>query len=146
MAKMLVLHFSVTGHTEKMANAIVEGASEIKGVETELNKDVIAPEKLSNFDAIIIGVPTITGQMPNACSNFLQSVSYKKVNLKGKIGGAFGSFGWNGLAPDQVLKVMKNVFEMTVVEPPLLVKGDPNSVGLDKCRKFGKEVAQKLIT
>ena len=76
---------------------------------------------------------------------FLEEVAVKKVDLKGKLGAAFGSYGWSGEAPRLVLEVMKNKFEMNVVEPPLLVRYSPYEVGLKKCLEFGENVAKKLI-
>jgi flavorubredoxin len=52
--------------------------------------------------------------------------------LKGKIGAAFGSYGWSGEAPRLVLEILKNKFEMEVVEPPLLIKYTPDNDGLER--------------
>jgi flavodoxin I len=64
--------------------------------------------------------------------------------LKGKTGAAFGSYGWSGEAPKLVLEIMKNKFEMEIVEPPLLIKYTPNKEGLQKCRKLGKTIADRI--
>jgi NAD(P)H dehydrogenase (quinone) len=38
MAEILIVYYSKTGHAEKMALAIAEGAKQVKGVDAELKK------------------------------------------------------------------------------------------------------------
>jgi len=57
MPKILIMYYSKTGNTEKMAKAVVEGAKTVPGIETELTFHVEA-EQLKDFDAIIVGTPT----------------------------------------------------------------------------------------
>jgi len=144
MPNILVLYYSRTGNTEKMARAIVEGAKTVQGVEVELN-DYVRPEMLSDFDAIIVGVPTYHHDMTVDIKNLFEEASVKSINLKGKVGAAFGSYGWSGEAPRLVLEIMKNKFEMRVFESPLLMKYTPDQNGLEKCREFGKRVAERLM-
>jgi flavorubredoxin len=75
----------------------------------------------------------------------LEEAAGKGVNLKGKTGATFGSFGWSGEAPKFVVEIMKNKFEMQVAEPPLLLKYTPDDKGLDLCRTLGKRVSESLM-
>ena len=63
MKKILVLYYSRTGNTEKMAKAVAKGAQINDKVEVELNFHV-DPQELSTFDAIIVGAPTYHHEMP----------------------------------------------------------------------------------
>ncbi len=144
MPKILVFYYSRTGNTEKMAKAVTEGANAIQGMEIELNYHVM-PETLSNFDAIIVGAPTYHHDMTVGMKNLFEEAAAKGVNLNGKIGSAFGSYGWSGEAPRLVLEIMKNKFEMQLIEPPLLIKYTPDQTGLEKCREFGKRIAERLM-
>ncbi len=143
MPGILIVYYSHTGNTEKMAKAIAEEARTVQGVEVEL-KRYEAPQRLVDFDAILIGAPTYHHGMTNNIKNFLEKVAFHNVNLKGKIGAAFGSYGWSGEAPRLVLEVMKNKFDMDVLKPPLLIKYTPDEKGLEECRKLGKRVAEKI--
>ena len=67
----------------------------------------------------------------------------QKATLDGKSGGSFGAFGWSGEAPKLILEIMKNRFAMSIIEMPLHIKYVPDSAGLDKCREFGKRIAEK---
>ncbi|MCK4477567.1 FprA family A-type flavoprotein [Candidatus Bathyarchaeota archaeon] len=144
MQKILILYYSRTGNTEKMAKAVAEGAKAIQGVEAEL-KFHARPEELADYNAIAIGVPTYHHDMAVDIKNLLEKVALKNINLKDKIGAAFGSYGWSGEAPRLVLEIMKNRFEMHLMEPPVLLKYIPDEAGLEKCRQLGKEIAEKLM-
>jgi len=144
MRKILVLYYSRTGNTEKMANAIAEGAKSVANVEVELNYYVDA-EELAKFDAILVGAPTYHHEMPIEVKKLFEDAAVKGISLKGKVGAAFGSYGWSGEAPKFVLEIMKNKFEMQVIEPPLLAKYAPDQNTLNMCRNLGKHVSESLI-
>ena len=143
MAKVLVLYYSRTGNTQKMAEAVAEGVRTIQGVEVELEY-YATPEELAEFEAIVIGIPTYHHDMTVDIKKLFEEASVKSVNLKDKVGAAFGSYGWSGEAPRLVLEIMKNRFGMHVIESPLLIKYAPDRIGLEKCRRFGKEIAERL--
>jgi flavodoxin I len=142
--KILVLYYSRTGNTEKMANAIAEGAKSAGNVEVELNYHV-GGEELAKYDAVLVGAPTYHHDMTMDTKRLFEEAAEKGVNLKGKVGAAFGSYGWSGEAPKLVLEIMKNKFEMQVAEPPLLARYVPDQNTLNACRSLGKRVAESLI-
>jgi len=144
MAKILILYYSRTGNTEKMAKAVAEAAKTVPKVEAELNY-YVAPETLSDFDAIIVGIPTYHHDMTVDIKMLFEEAAVRNVNLKGKIGASFGSYGWSGEAPKLVLEIMKNKFEIQIIEPPLLIKYTPDQTGLEKCKEFGKKIAERLM-
>jgi NAD(P)H dehydrogenase (quinone) len=90
MPRMLVLYYSRTGNTKKMADAVAEGARAVQGIEVELNY-YAAPETLRNYDAILIGIPTYHHDMTVDMKSIFEEAAVKNVNLKGKIGAAFGT-------------------------------------------------------
>ena len=143
MPKILIVYYSKTENTEKMAKAIAEGA-ETSRVEVELKRSE-TPWKLASFDAILIGAPTYHHSMTDNIKKFLEQAAFHNVNLKGKIGAAFGSYGWSGEAPRMVLEIMEHKFEMKVLKPPLLIKYTPDEKGLEECRKLGKNVAKQIL-
>jgi len=143
MSKVMVLYYSRTGNTERMAKAVVEGAKKVQGVDVELRFDA-TPEELANADAIIIGMPTYHHDMTMGMKRLLEETSVRGVSLKGKVGAAFGSYGWSGEAPRLVLEVMENKFEMKTLKPPLLIKYTPDERGLEECHGLGKKVAEQI--
>jgi flavorubredoxin len=127
-----------------MAKAIAEGAKSTANVEVELNYHVEA-EELTKFDAILVGAPTYHHEMPVDVKKVFEDAAVKGISLKGKIGAAFGSYGWSGEAPKFVLEIMKNKFEMRMIDPPLLAKYAPDQNTLNMCRNLGKHVSESLI-
>ena len=144
MSRILVLYYSRSGNTEKMAKAVAEGAKNAGNAEVELSYHVDADD-LANFDAIILGAPTYHHDTPMDMKRLFEDAAAKGMNLKGKVGAAFGSYGWSGEAPKLLLEIMKNKFEMQVIEPPLLVKYAPDEKALGMCRELGKRVAETLM-
>ncbi len=144
MPTILVLYYSRSGNTSKMAQAVADGARTVQGVNVELSY-YVAVETLGNYDAILIGVPTYHHDMTADIKRMFEEAAEKNITLKEKIGVAFGSYGWSGEAPKLVLEIMKNRFEMNVTEPPLLAKYSPDQIALDKCKDLGKRVAERLM-
>ncbi|MEM3579703.1 MAG: flavodoxin domain-containing protein [Candidatus Bathyarchaeia archaeon] len=144
MPKILILYYSRTGNTEKMARAVAEGAKMVQGVGVELTYHA-SPEQLKEFDAIIVGTPTYHHDTTVDIKMLFEEAAAKNINLKGKVGAAFGSYGWSGEAPRLVIEILKNKFEMEVTEPPLLIRYTPDTAGLEKCREFGRRIAEGLV-
>ena len=144
MKKILVLYYSRTRNTEKMAKAVADGARITGKVEVELCFHV-DPQELSFFDAVLVGTPTYHHDMPIEFKNLFEEVAVQGINLKGKVGATFGSYGWSGEAPRQILEIMKNKFEMQVVEPPLLAKYVPDEKMISACIDLGKRISENLM-
>ena len=144
MLKVLVLYYSRTGNTEKMAKAVAEGAKTVSNTQVELNYFAEA-EDLAGFDAILVGTPTYHHDMPIDLKMLFEDAAARKVSLKGKQGATFGSYGWSGEAPKFVMEIMKNKFEMKMTKAPLLNKYTPDQNMLDQCRLLGKQFAESLI-
>ena len=142
--KVLIVYYSQTGNTEKMARAIEEGAKSVVGINVEV-KYFVRPEELEEADAIILGMPTYYHDIGIDMKNLLEGASKQEISLKGKVGAAFGSYGWSGEAPNMLTEIMKNRFGMDVIEPALRIKYNPDSKGLEECRKLGKTVAEKIL-
>ena len=143
MKKLLVLYYSRSGNTEKMANAIAEAAQSSGNVEVKLTYHIDAHE-LTSFDAVVVGAPTYNHALPVDFKNLFEEAGALGLSLKGKVGAAFGSYGWSGEAPKLVLEIMKNRFEMQVLEPPLLAKYGPDQTALDACKDLGKKISETL--
>jgi flavorubredoxin len=127
-----------------MAEAVAEGAKSVAGVEVN-TKYFARPEELAQADAIIFGAPTYHHDMTIPIKQMLEETAKSNVQLKDKVGAAFGSYGWSGEAPRLVLEVLKNKFGMKTIEPELAVLYTPNEAKLDECRKLGKLVAEKIV-
>ena len=145
MAKLLILFDSQTGNTEKMAAAVAEGARLVANVEVDM-KYYAKPEELAEASAVVFGSPTYYHDMTLPIKQMLEEAAKAKVHLEGKIGAAFGSYGWSGEAPQLILEILKNRFDMKTIEPALTTIYTPNQAKLEECRKLGRTVAEKIVT
>ncbi len=125
-----------------MAKAVAEGAKSNPNITVDLSYHIEA-EALADYDAILVGSPTYNTQMPIDFKNLFEDASEKQINLKNKIGSAFGSYGWSGEAPQAVIEILKK-FGIQVIEPPIRAKYSPDRKTLDACVDLGKKVAQQL--
>ncbi len=91
MAKALIIYYSRSGNTRKMAETIAEGikkeevAAEVRDV-----KDV-TPDDLKGFDALVVGSPTYYGSMAAEIKKLFDDSIRFHGKLDGKIGAAFAS-------------------------------------------------------
>ena len=143
MKKIIIIYFSRTGNTETMAQLIHDELAKSPDVQVDIHTQ-IGPEKLTLYDAILIGAPTYHHRMTQTISTLLEDAAIKEVKLAGKLGAAFGSFGWSGEAPRLVLEVMENIFQMKIIKPPLLIKYAPRGEGPAKCQEFSARILQEL--
>ncbi len=127
-----------------MAKAVVEGAKSAGKVDVELSYFVEA-EDLGQFDAVLVGTPTYHHDVPIDIKTLFEEAAARGINLKGKLGAAFGSYGWSGEAPKFVMEIMKNKFDMNVTEPALLTKYAPDQSTLEQCRALGKRISESLM-
>ena len=143
MAKALIVYATRTGETEKIANLIAEGIR-FSGHEAEIKKvtDVKKEDDLKGFDAVVLGSPTYHGEMVQGMKTLLFMA--EKAELNGKVGGAFGAFGWSGEAPDRIFDTMKNIYQMNMVSAPLRLKSSGLGGGMKMAQDYGREVAEKM--
>ncbi len=91
MAKVMVIYYSRSGNTKKMAESIA-GAIEKEGLEVTV-RDVrqVKPEELLKCDGLVIGSPTYYGSMAGEIKKLLDETVKFHGKLDGKIGAAFSS-------------------------------------------------------
>lgn len=88
MARIAVVYWSGTGHTEAMAEAVARGC----GGEL-FTASAFAPEMVSAYDAIAFGCPSMGDEQLEE-SEFAPMFAACKPFLTGKRIALFGSYGW----------------------------------------------------
>jgi flavorubredoxin len=143
MAKTLIVCATRTGETLKIGDLIAEGIR-ISGHEATVVKvNVIQNETdLQGYDAVVFGSATYHGDMIQTMKTMLFLA--EKAGLEGKIGGAFGAFGWSGEAPDRIFGTMENIFKMNMVSGPLKLKSSSLGGAVQMAQDYGREIAEKL--
>lgn len=143
MPNALVVCASRTGESQKIGELIAEGLR-MAGVEvTVQNANEIKNEAgLTGYDAVVLGSATYHGDMLQKMKTLLFMA--EKANLEGKVGGAFGAFGWSGEAPDRIFETMQHIFKMNMVNGPLRLKSSSLGGGIKMAQDYGREIAKKL--
>ncbi|TDT52065.1 FprA family A-type flavoprotein [Fonticella tunisiensis] len=158
--KALILFSSMTGNTAKIAQYISQGLNDM-GVETNVintkNADLESILSLAEkSDAIIVGSSTKYADMIGNIEDTLKEIL--KLDLRGKIGAAFGSFGWSGEAVEILNDYIRNS-SMTLLDTSFLVKttGDesiklplrirfsPDENTKNICIRAGRVIGEVLI-
>jgi NAD(P)H dehydrogenase (quinone) len=150
MSRVIVLYYSRTGNTEKMARAVAEGAREL-GAEVEVAPvDGFKVDRLKEFDGIVVGSPVYYGTMAAEVKKLFDDSVRFHGGLKGKVGGAFSSSanlaGGNETTIMDILQAM--LIHGMVVQGthsgdhygPVAL-GAPDKRAIEGCRELGRRVA-----
>jgi len=115
MHKVLVAYASRTGKTEKMAEGIAEGIR-MTGHDVDIAKisSIQSEKDLEGYDGYVFGCPTYHRDLTPGMKNFLFLA--EKLNLVGKIGGAFGAYTHSGESAPMLFDTMEFVFKMDMVD------------------------------
>ena len=93
MSKILVLYYSRTHNTEKLAKDVAEGV-ESAGLEVVVKRvEEATPDEALDYDGIVMGSPVYYGTMSAECKKFLDDSVKFHGKFEGKVGGAFSTSG-----------------------------------------------------
>jgi len=96
---LLVTYHSLTGHTEKMAKSVVEGAQSVPGTAVRLKRvEKVTAEELFASDAVIVGSPVYWSNMAGPVKTFFDNWQFKfgvfpDFKMRNKVGAAFATGG-----------------------------------------------------
>jgi NADH oxidase (H2O-forming) len=144
---ILIAYVSAYGYTKEAAHIIAEAIQETEDITVDVaDIENIDPEELESklimSDGLIIGSPTIN-------QNTLLPV-YKLFALinpirdKGKLGGAFGSYGWSGESPNLILENLR-LLKLKIFEETAAFKFSPGHNKKEYLREFGRNFSQRYI-
>jgi flavorubredoxin len=144
---IFIAYISAYGYTKEAAEIIGSAIRENKDIQVEIaDIEEISledlEEKIIKADGIIVGSPTIN-------QNTLLPV-YKLLSLinpirdKGKLGGAFGSYGWSGESPKIILENFR-LLKLKIFEETAAFKFSPAGQKEEFLKEFGRNYAQKFM-
>ena len=151
MAKILVVYYSRSGNTEKMAKLIAEGI-QAEGVDVVVKRvQETSVDELLQYDGIVAGSPTYYGSMAWELKKlFDESVKFHG-KLDGKVGAAFSSAANIGGGNETTILDIINA----MLIHGMVAQGDPSgdhygrvSIGApdsrveEQCRLTGQRVAR----
>lgn len=144
---ILITYISAYGYTKKAAEKIASGILETDNISVDITDienitSEMLESKLIMADAILVGSPTIN-------QNTLLPV-YKLFSLinplrdKGKLGGAFGSYGWSGESPKIIIENLR-LLKLKIFEETAAFKFSPGGVKEESLKEFGRKFAEKFL-
>lgn len=150
MAKAIVVYYSRSGNTKKMAEIIAEAMNDA-GLSTECKSvEKVKADDLLNYDAIVIGSPTYYGHMAGPIKQLFDEAVSFHGKLDGKVGAAFSSAANIGGGNETTIM---GIIEAMLIAG-MIVHGDPQgdhygpvSIGKPddrvkkQCIRRGKRVA-----
>jgi NAD(P)H dehydrogenase (quinone) len=147
--KVLILYFSGSGNTQRMAKAIGE-AMRSEGLNVMI-EDVkqFDTSLLPNYDALVLGSPTyfsnIAWQVKKMVDESIMHYSGKK--LRNKVAGIFTSAGTKRDGQDclKMLEIALRVHHgMNVVGSLIRVDGESTQEVEKSCQEYGKQLAKEI--
>ena len=97
--KILVTYHSLSGNTERMAEAVAAGAKSVSGTQIVLKRvGQVTAEDLFSADAVVVGSPVYWSNMSGEVKAFFDNWQFKfgvfpEFKMKNKIGAAFTTGG-----------------------------------------------------
>jgi NAD(P)H dehydrogenase (quinone) len=97
--KVLVTYHSLSGNTERMAEAVADGAKAVPGTVVVLKRvGQVTAEDLFSSDAVIVGSPVYWSNMSGEVKTFFDNWQFKfgvfpEFKMKNKVGAAFATGG-----------------------------------------------------
>ena len=144
---ILIAYVSAYGYTKEAAQYIAEGILESEDVTVDITdiENISMEEleaKLIGCDGLLVGSPTIN-------QNTLLPV-YKLFSLinpirdKGKLAGAFGSYGWSGESPNLILENFR-LLKMKIFEETAAFKFSAENHKKENLIEFGRNFSQRYL-
>lgn len=99
LVKVLVTYHSLSGNTERMAEAVVEGAKSVPETDVVLKRvGQVTADDLFSADAVVVGSPVYWSNMAGEVKTFFDNWQFKfgvfpEFKMKNKVGAAFATAG-----------------------------------------------------
>ncbi len=140
---IFIAYVSAYHNTGALAVNIAEGCRLVEGVDVELHDiETMPPDKMehyvSNCSALIVGSPTIN---QNILLPLYQLFAVANpIRDKGKLAGAFGSYGWSGEAMKMLETNLTNL-KFKYFGEGLFIKFTPHNDALQQAKEYGRRFA-----
>ena len=145
--RVAIAYVSAYGYTRQLAKAIAGALAEggVKHVELYdlVECDLAAARAaVQSADGSLLGSPTLVGDALPPIYEML--VGLNPIVHKGKLAGAFGSYGWSGEAVPKLTAQMQAIGLKLPVEG-LKVRFKPSEAQLAEARQFGLDFAAAVL-
>jgi flavorubredoxin len=141
----VIVYDTMYNATKYMAEAIGEGLAK-KGVSYKLFNNSTTDQsdlltEIFKAKGVIIGSCTVNNTVLRSVSALLDEIKGHK--FKGKVGAAFGSYGWSGEA-HKIISEHLDKAGVRILQDPISFRYRPEESELEQCVKFGESFAEKM--
>jgi flavorubredoxin len=145
--KIYIPYVSAYGYTGEMARLLGEAIHKAGDIDVFLQDIEHSPleeveTRIVESNGILVGCPTLNQNILLPIYKLFSVIS--PIRDRGKIAGAFGSFGWSGEGVRLIEENLKNL-KLKVPVPGVAVKFLPNEDTSKKIEDFGFEFGEELI-
>jgi len=152
MKRLLIIFYTGKGSTERMAEAIGEGA-ESPEIEVEIKRvEDCVPEEMAEASGIVMGSPTYFSNVAWQVKKLIDEsheTLYRQHRLEGRVFGCFTSSGTPRDGRDCVRALeLAFGFHHRMKRVPGIVRArrDKWEKIIETCRQYGKEMARQVLS
>ncbi len=145
--RVIIAYVSAYGNTAQLAEKLAEGIN-AAGVPAEIyDLQKVTPaelvDKIEGSKGLMLGSPTINGDALKPVHDVLSSLA--TIQLKGKIGAAFGSYGWSGEAVPILESRMAGI-KFKVINSTVKAILIPTEADYQNAVEFGKSFGRAVLS
>ena len=145
---VLVLYYSKTGNTRKLADHVAKGVESVSGVEVLLRStQEVTKEEFVNAAGVIAGSPVYFGILAADLKRVFDEFLGVRKQMEGKVGAAFttSSF-WAGGNETTIISILQCmlIYGMIVVGDPMSATGHYGAASITAPDDKAAETAVKL--
>jgi NAD(P)H dehydrogenase (quinone) len=147
MPKILVVYFSRTGNTEKMAHSVAEGVKEAGASVVVKKAELVKIDELVAADAIAFGSATSWGYMGGMLKDVFENMLVQaRDKFNGKPFAVFASAGVieSGKKAVESIEYIAGYFNMRSAAKGVVAQGNPTEADKKACKELGRKLVQAI--
>jgi len=144
--KILIMYYSRTGNTEKLAEAVAEGVKRVSGVTVELKRaESVTPEDVIDADGYAVGSPSHFSIMSGQILSLLTDLYSIRHKMAGKPMAVFTTGTGGQVTALENIERIIGVFNPRWVKPGIAIEGAPREADKLQAAKLGEKLAKAVV-
>lgn len=146
MKHLLIVYHSQAGHTERLARAVLRGASRNAAIASQLQRAFASSlEDLLACDGVVFATAEYNGYMSGALKDFFdRTYEPARGHVTHKPYAVVVSAGNDGTFANQYIERIARGYELKRVADPVIVVGEVTSEAEARCEELGELLAGGL--
>ena len=144
--KILIMYYSRTGNTEKLAEALAEGVKRVSGVTVKLKRaESMTPEEVIEADGYAVGSPSHFSIMSGQILTLLTDLYSMRHKMVGKPMAVFTTGTGGQVTALENIERIIGVFNPRFVKPGIAIEGAPRETDKLQAAKLGEKLAKAVV-